>query len=39
LTPEMMQPSEVAAANKVEKLKAVQFPMNMLRIGYFMVRN
>ncbi|XP_027938095.1 uncharacterized protein LOC114192542 isoform X2 [Vigna unguiculata] len=37
LTPEMMQPSEVAAANKVEKLKAVQFPMNMLRIGYFMI--
>ncbi|XP_047155620.1 uncharacterized protein LOC124826744 [Vigna umbellata] len=37
LTPEMMQPSQVAAANKVEKLKAVQFPMNMLRIGYFKI--
>jgi len=38
LTPEMLQPSQVAA-NKVEKLKAVQFPMDMIRIGYFKVRN
>ncbi|KAG4397427.1 hypothetical protein GLYMA_10G147300v4 [Glycine max] len=38
MTPEMLQPtktSQVAANNKVEKLKAVQFPMDMLRIGYF----
>ncbi|KAL2325587.1 hypothetical protein Fmac_024645 [Flemingia macrophylla] len=40
VTPEMLQPtspSEVAVANKVEKLKAVQFPMSMLRIGYFKI--
>ncbi|KAK7356150.1 hypothetical protein VNO80_15416 [Phaseolus coccineus] len=36
LTPEMLQPSQIAA-NKVEKLKAVQFPMDMLRIGYFKI--
>lgn len=42
MTPEMLQStrtSQVAANNKVEKLKAVQFPMNMLKIGYFKVRN
>ncbi|CAJ1977841.1 unnamed protein product [Sphenostylis stenocarpa] len=38
MTPEMLQPSEVAG-NKIEKLKAVQFPMDMLRIGSFKVRN
>ncbi|KAH1229564.1 hypothetical protein GmHk_10G029271 [Glycine max] len=40
MTPEMLQPaktSQVAANNKVEKLKAVQFPMDMLRIGYFKI--
>ncbi|KAG4907319.1 hypothetical protein AAZX31_20G087300 [Glycine max] len=40
MTPEMLQStrtSQVAANNKVEKLKAVQFPMNMLKIGYFKI--
>ncbi|TKY52303.1 hypothetical protein E2542_SST23823 [Spatholobus suberectus] len=39
LTPEMLQPSRPCqlAANKVEKLKAAQFPMDMLRIGYFKI--
>lgn len=37
ITPEMLQPT--IAPNKVEKLKAVQFPMNVLIIGYFKVRN
>ncbi|XP_029124856.1 uncharacterized protein LOC114915038 [Cajanus cajan] len=37
--PEMLQQtsSSQLAANKVEKLKAVQFPMSMLKIGYFKI--